>query len=411
MNKKKSFLFLLSFLFFSSFVVLPLFSQPVEAQEKSVKQKHKKKIKKGVKEEPKEEKKKEEQKVQEIEQKKEVSQEAASTQKKEGSEEKVEESAKEQASDLFFEGVMLFDRGKFASALEKFSKSYELHPHWKTLYNIGMCYLEMNDLPSAGSKLSMFLEGGKGKIQTDLVEEVAKILKDIKSKVGIIKLTGHYEGGILTIDGVENKEGVQGKDVFLTPGVHQVKLVRGKQIFLDRKVTIEAGEEKEIFVLAEPTAITQEEEEKISAEEKAKQEAKKMEEERMRREMEKRSKFKKAGWAIFGISIALIAGGSAAGALALKGKGEVEDLEDEYNSKFNELSQQELDIIKNKRDNKYNEAMAYSIASTVLLSAGGVAILTSLILLPYGYKKLKIEKKVGLFFEPKLNSFGIVCTF
>jgi hypothetical protein len=317
-----------------------------------------------------------------------VKKEAGKEVKKEGGEE-VKEEAKDQAADLFFEGVLLFDQGKYAAALDKFSKSYDLHHHWKTLYNIGMCYLEMSDLPNAASMLSKFLEGGAGKIQKDLVEDVARTLKDIKLKVGIMRLTGHYEGGVLTIDGVENPGGAQGEDVFVTPGVHHVQLARGTDVLVDKKITIEGGEIKEIFVVEpKPSEVTKgtglpPKEGKFPSEEE-------------KREMQKRKTLKSTGWAFFGLSLAFLAAGGATGIVALVGKNDVEEMEDSYIREYDLRSKEELDRMKQDRDDKYSAAMNSSFASTAFFCAGGVTAFISFILLPLGYRKAGMEKKTDL---------------
>jgi len=56
-----------------------------------------------------------------------------------------------EAKEHFSKGVLLFDEGKFAAALDEFKKSYDLNPHGMILYNIGMCYLELDDSASAAS--------------------------------------------------------------------------------------------------------------------------------------------------------------------------------------------------------------------------------------------------------------------
>jgi hypothetical protein len=317
---------------------------------------------------------------------------------KEEAEDKAVEEAKAQARELFFDAVLLFDQGKYASALEKFSESYELHPHWKILYNIGMCYLEINDMPRAAEMLSQFLEGGGRKIKEELIEEVAGTLKKVKSKVGTLRLTGHYKGGVLTINGVENHRGAKGKDVFLTPGVHHVKLTGGEVVLLDTKVTIEAGEEKEIFVVKhEWSGITKKDEpppkddELLLAEEK---------------EKAKKKKLKSGGWALFGVGLAALAAGFAMGGLALAKKKDVVGAEDRFMDECNLIScpeewSDDLDSLKNERNTLYDEAMGYSIASTVLISAGGAAAFVSMVLLPLAYRKTGAEKKPEV--EKKAN--------
>ncbi len=316
----------------------------------------------------------------------------------------IEEANRKEAGDLFFAGVLLFDQGKYAAALENFSKSYKLYSHWKTLYNIGMCYLEMNDLPHAASMLTKFLKGGVGKIKGDLIEEVAQTLKNLKAKLGVIKLTGHYEGAVLTVDGVENEDGTRGEEVFVTPGVHQIKLIRGKAILVDRKIAIEGGEVKEIFVLESAVADLPEETESVTQEAKGPTEEEKKRAEKIRQT-------KNSGWALLGISLAMLAAGGATGIVALVGKNDVEDLEARYRSEFDTSPKEELDRLKQERNEKFDQAMKFSIAATVFFCAAGATSFVSFLLLPLGYRRAAAEKKREASFYLTPVTAGMNLTF
>lgn len=317
--------------------------------------------------------------------------------------------AKEEAKDLFFEGVLLFDQGKYASALAKFSGSYELHGHWQILYNIGNCYLQLNDLPSAADMLTQYLEGGGMEIKKDLIVEVGGILKKIKPKLGTMRLTGHYAGGVLTIDGVKNPRGAEGKDVFLTPGVYHVKLTRGEDVLLDTKISIEEGEGKEIYVVkAKPSGVKKEVETPPDKEIPIKKEQPPIVIEKIKKPGKK---MKNSGWALFGVSMALLVMGSATGSMAIVRKNDVVETEDTYLRVFEESSVEELELLKEERDKQFNEGMNYSIVSSVFFGLAGASALISVLLLPLGYRKAGKEKKADLDLHITPGSLGISLQF
>ena len=318
---------------------------------------------------------------------------------------------KEKSKEHFSEGVTLYDGKKYAAALEEFNAAYSFYPHWKILYNIGMCYLELGDQPNAATKLSTFIEKGGEEINPEALKDVKKILDELRSKLGVIRLIGNYEGGMLLIDGNEKKRGGEGKDIFMKPGVHQVKFIRDDATVLDQKITIEAGEDREVFVKKyeppeeETEKKPEEEEEAVGEEEKA--------------DIEPLDKGKKtnrgmstAGWALLGIGLAAIVGGAVTGGLTFHEKNGLTDAEDEYIERQEASAPPaELDEIKSKRDDHYDRGMQYGIASTALLGAGAAAVVLTAILIPLSKKSGSAEKKTSLkpFISPQ--STGLVLNF
>ena len=304
-----------------------------------------------------------------------------------------------EAKEHFSKGVFLFDEGKYAAALEEFKKSYDLNPHWMILYNIGMCYLELDDSASAASKLSYFVEEGGKDIDAETLEEVAGILKDLKSKLGIIRLTGNYKGGALLIDGSEQKRGEEGKDVFLSPGLHEVKLTRNDEVLIKQEVTLEAGEVKEIFVVGtgspEPGGTV---EIKGPAQGEPPRKSK--------------SGVEKGAWATAGLAAATLLVGAVMGGVAIKEKKNMVNAENLYMEKFESYAPEEdLQKIKDDRDDHYDKGMTCSHVSTAFLAAGGASALVSIVLFVVSYKAGSREKKIGPLLHPGPHAINLVLEF
>jgi hypothetical protein len=309
-----------------------------------------------------------------------------------------------EAKEHFSKGVLLFDEGKYAAALEEFKKSYDQNPHWMILYNIGMCYLELDDNASAASKLSYFVEEGGGDIDAETLEEVAGILKDLKSKLGIIRLTGNYEGGTLLIDGLAQERGEEGKDVFLSPGLHEVKLTRNDEVLVEQDVTLEAGEVKEIFVVgtASPEA-------KGTAGTKGPAAGTGKEGEPAKKPM---SGLEKGAWATAGLAAASLLVGAVMGGVAIKEKKDMVTAENLYMNEFEDGATDEaLQKIKDDRDDHYDRGIGCSHASTVFLAAGGASALVSIVLFVVSHKAGPREKKIGPLLLPGPGSINLALDF
>ena len=298
-----------------------------------------------------------------------------------------------EAKEHFSKGVFLFDEGKFAAALDEFKKSYNLKPHWMILYNIGMCYLELDDNASAASKLSYFVEEGGQDIDAGTLGEVAGILKDLKSKLGIIRLTGNYKGGTLLIDGQEQKRGEEGKDVFLSPGLHEVKLTRNDEVLIEQDVTLEAGEVKEIFVVGtEGPAMGQEKEGGPAK--------------------KPMSGIEKGAWATAGLAAASLLVGAVMGGVAIKEKKDMVSAENLYMDRFEDGAPDDtLRKIMKDRDDHYDRGLGYSHVSTAFLAAGGASAVVSIVLFVVSYKAGSREKKIGPLLLPGPGSISLALDF
>jgi hypothetical protein len=312
----------------------------------------------------------------------------------------------QEAEQHFEEGVKLFELRKYASALEEFNESYEMFPHWKILYNIGMCYLELGDFPLAATKLSYFIEEGAGRIDEQVLTEVVDTLQELKEKVGMLRLTGDYEGGELEIDGKQDKRGLEGKDVFLKPGVHHVKLVKKGKAVVDKKITVEAGEEKEIFVVqAEAAGGALEAGMETHAPAAGKTEQGEAPEEGPK------SKMQTGAWTSLAVSIAAIVTGSVMGGLAIKETNLMKEKEKEYNDKRDTAAENELNAIEKQRDDHYRQGMKYSNASTALFVIGGAAAVATVTLFPLSMKKAGHERKAVLDLYVHGNRAGLILSF
>jgi hypothetical protein len=276
-----------------------------------------------------------------------------------------------------------------------------------------MCHYKLGENLKAAAVFSEFLEQGGADIDTAAAQEAHGILKDLKSKLGLFRLTGDFSGVTLSIDGEVQAAGSEGKDIYLTPGVHHVAITKGEKVIIEKDMTIESGEEKEVFVTA-----SQEEEQKPDAGE----EPEKMGGAETTAEGSGppasaplpdagKPALKKAGWAALGIAAAMLVPGAVLGGLTIRENGLMKDAEQEYRNKFDILSDDELALIKEKRNDHYDRGVTYSIASSILFGVAGAASLAAIVLLPIAYKAGAKEKKESLRIFSSGDAVGLVLTW
>jgi tetratricopeptide (TPR) repeat protein len=317
---------------------------------------------------------------------------------------------KQASKEHFAQGVVLFDQGDYASALAEFQVSHELYPHWKILRNIGMCHYKLGESLEAAAVFSDFLEEGGADIDAAAAQEVQGILKELRSKLGLFRLTGDFSGAVLTIDGEVRAAGSEGKDIFLTPGVHHVTITKGEKVIIEKDMAIESGEEKEVFVAASKDAdekggagggpgvestpkpaVGGGETGKVAVAEDA-----------------GKTVMKKAGWAALGIAAAMLVPGAILGGLTIRENALMKDDEKAYRDKFDVLSEHELDLLRESRDDHYDRGVTYSIASSILFGVAGAASLAAVVLLPMAYKAGAKEKKQSLRIFSGGDAVGLV---
>lgn len=321
---------------------------------------------------------------------------------------------KTEAKEYFARGVALFDEGKFSEALAEFEKSYELYSHWKILRNIGMCHYSLGHDISAATTLGDFLDQGGSDIEPAAMSEVMQIVKGLETKLGVFKLTGNYAEVELVIDGAEHARGAEGKDIYLEPGVHHVKVAKGEKVILEKNIVIEAGEEKEVFITPYASAEEKEADKTGGAAlefEAGKTQAASQPDAGPEADRAKGGGMRKAGWSMLGIAALTLACGSVTGGLTIREKNLMKDARAEYMEKLDTESDAELDRLKAAMDDHYDRGMKYSIASSVLFGVGGAAALAAVILLPLSYRKGGKERKTALAVSPGIRSLALTLNF
>ncbi len=133
--------------------------------------------------------------------------------------------AVEMARDRFEEGVTYFDAERYEEARAAFLQAYALKPHPAILLNLGLSELRGGHYLDAASHLTDYLRAAP----QDAFERVSaeRALTEARAQLGELRLTTPSEEGELYVDGASVGHLPLLQPLFLTPGLHRVRLRRG----------------------------------------------------------------------------------------------------------------------------------------------------------------------------------------
>jgi hypothetical protein len=314
-----------------------------------------------------------------------------------------------EAKQHFKKGVDLFEKGKYAEAMDEFQRSYYLKPHWALKYNIGLCYLKLGYEAEGVMELSLYIETGGKDIKSSARKEVDAILADLLPELGTIVIFGDLKDVTVEVDGKKKPGPTSKGELYVRHGTLDLVIYRKDNIILKKIVTIEKGEIIEIDlpkdVPAPPPVQTTT---KSAGGEKGEQEGAitlsdfpEPEEKGVKKGKETAPEAKEAGkergekkmvpmlwvWVTLGIAGGTLATGTTMGFLAVKERNDMKSDEDAYRlSPSSDLM--------NSRNDHYDKGSAYAMASTVLLSVGAAAGVATIVLYVLSGQKAKAKVKV-----------------
>ncbi len=159
------------------------------------------------------------------------------------------------AKDLFDEGIVAIEAGKFEEALSALQEAYEISPHWAVLPHIGNCYANLNRPIEAISTFEKYLETGGTNISDEEQEIAREMIRKEKKKVGVLVLEVGKSGVEAKVDG-ESIGTSPFEKTLLMPGRHEVTVRFNEQNIVTRSVTLQTGEELLLRVKEEEPEAT-----------------------------------------------------------------------------------------------------------------------------------------------------------
>jgi len=167
---------------------------------------------------------------------------------------------KEKAQAAFEAGKVKYEAGEYAAAAAAFREAYEIKPNWKLLYNIGQCEALAKRPGLALQAFESYLTEGGDDISGERREEVLAEVERLRKMVGALKVKAP-DGAVVIVDGVERDRTPLPGPIMIGAGItHQVKVVLGDDVLVDRPVRVSGGQavtveaEKEAEVAPAPEA-------------------------------------------------------------------------------------------------------------------------------------------------------------
>jgi hypothetical protein len=110
------------------------------------------------------------------------------------------QAAMDEAAGHFRRGVDLFKEADFRGALIEFRRANQLAPSFRVLYNIGQCYLELQDYGGALRSFQAYLSEGGKSIPRDRRSAVEGEIHKLQSRVAYVEITSNVSGAEVRVD-------------------------------------------------------------------------------------------------------------------------------------------------------------------------------------------------------------------
>jgi hypothetical protein len=108
--------------------------------------------------------------------------------------------AADEAGSRFRRGVELFKEADFRAALIEFRRAYQLAPNYRVQYNLGQCYLELQDYAGALRSFERYLSEGGSQVPAARRTSVEGEIQKLQPRVARIEITTNVPGAEIRID-------------------------------------------------------------------------------------------------------------------------------------------------------------------------------------------------------------------
>ena len=155
------------------------------------------------------------------------------------------------ATVLFKEGNTLRKVKKYPEALDKYQEAYRLFPSFKIQYNIALTLQLMGRNAEAVTVYQRFIREGTGKSQERMLRLARKKIRQLLSEISVVAVRCAVDGSTVFIDGIEEGKSPLGRDLYLAPGSHTLKVSHPGYVTSEEIFTVAAGQRKEWSVTLE----------------------------------------------------------------------------------------------------------------------------------------------------------------
>ena len=297
-------------------------------------------------------------------------------------------SGMEKSKEYFERGIILYKAGDYKGALENFLTSYDLRPHPKLKYNIGLCYLKLGYTARALNEWQGFISKEKYDIEPEIADSLAEIMATVVVTVGRLFVAVDVDGADVTVDGESFGESPLGRPVFVEPGKHVVTVTGPGGAVREKSVTLGVGETREIHVAlaegpdkAEPGKAKKEKKKKTAATAALPW-----------KKPERKKVIRGFFYLVLGLTAGALGAAVGTGILAMEKKDDIKALDEACREEgCNQVDEETYLAYRAKRSDLYDEGKSLGDASTSLFAAAGALAVTGIVL--FVFSRPLIEKK------------------
>lgn len=323
----------------------------------------------------------------------------------------------EMAKKHFFRGITFFDEGRYEDALIDFEASYKFHAHWKVKYNIAVCHYALGHYKEAADSILDFLDKGKGHLSEDEKQQAQDLIAKLKKELGILRLVGEFKSFSVAIDDSPKKPAASGAEFFLAPGKHALEITLDEDVTIAMEADLIAGETTEIVLKG--SSKKQKNQSEAAASVTAEVEVRKDTGEEPSPTggpgssgVAQKKWFQALGWWHLAGGAALLAAAAVTGGLVLQKKGLIENAQDAYLEAYDlGVSEEDLALIKEKRDGHVDDARDLALATNIMLPIGAAAAAAGIGMIVVSYMKKEKRAKPAALVLPGPGSLTLTVEF
>lgn len=300
----------------------------------------------------------------------------------------------EESKEYFNRAVILYKAKDFKGALKNFELAYEVRPHFKIKFNIGMCHFLMENNAAAGNELTSFLLHPDSSTETGMSEKALEALGEIKDRTGTLYIEIDMDEAQIVVDGEPMGTSPLNRGIYVAPGDHSITVTLADGATLKQTVGAAAGESRTITFSFKDVKVV----EKVTV--KAVEPAD-PEETVAKRQKEKSGTTRALAFSALALTTALLAGGVVTGAVAVSKAGELDDLDRSCEEAGCNLgSPVEYDDYVARRDGLLDDTTLSGKLCTGFLISGGILSAATVVLFVLAYRKPAGEKKLKTGLRP-----------
>jgi Tfp pilus assembly protein PilF len=163
--------------------------------------------------------------------------------------------ARARASIHFQRAAALVQEGTFDGAAREFEKAYELSPHFTTRYNLGQCYLALNQPLAAADAFTRYLEEAGNAVGAAERKRIETLIREQRTKLALVKFELQPADAEILVDEKPTPHAEAG--VWLNPGPHDVRVRRDGYVPRIARIELVSGPTLVLLQLTEKPSPTQ----------------------------------------------------------------------------------------------------------------------------------------------------------